>query len=122
SGGVTQRGRIAIPGTASLTIDRGRWRIEAGHRAGGAVPLAVVASGVLNDSAIGNSTLNGRLTVMPTDVAALVRLLRTSGVADIGDDVVSAGMLSAEFALHGRLTSPTVDGSIDARDLAGMQF
>ena len=121
-GGATGRGRLAIPGTTSLRIANGRWQIDGRHRAGDTVPVMLAASGALNDRAITGSTLTGRLDVAPTSIGALARLLRTTGVADVGDEVVSTGTLSAAFTLGGRISSPQIDGSIDARDLAGMQF
>ena len=120
-GGMTGKGRIAAPGDTRLRITDGQWRVEARHRAGGTVPLALVAGGVLNATAIGNSTLTGRLEVPETTVPQLVRFVRAAGIADVGDDVISEGTVSAAVMLSGRLSRPTIDGSIHALDLAGMQ-
>jgi translocation and assembly module TamA len=121
-GGGTRRGRIAIPGTTRLQLADGRWRVDARHRAGNTVPIALVAGGELNTTAVGSSTLAGRLDIADTNIPPLVRLLRTLGVADLDEDVVSGGTLSASVKLGGRIATPTVDAEVHALDLAGMQF
>src|SRR6185436_20093056 len=51
-GGTTGRARVAIPGDTRLQLADGRWRIDARHRAGDVVPLALVAAGELDEGAI----------------------------------------------------------------------
>src|SRR5205823_6551180 len=100
----------------------GRWRVESHVRAGNTVPLALVAGGVLNDKAIGNSTIAGTLDVDQTNIPPLLRMLRMVGLVDVADDLVSAGTVSAGVKLTGRLAAPTIDADVHALDLAGMQF
>ncbi|HYS26461.1 MAG TPA: hypothetical protein VEP46_12680, partial [Vicinamibacterales bacterium] len=121
-GGVTRRGRVAIPGTTRLQLADGRWRIDARHRAGNTVPIALVAGGTLNSADVGRSTLDGRLDISDTNIPPLLRLVRTLGIAEVDEDVVSGGTVSAAVKLGGRLASPTVDADIHGLDLAGMQF
>jgi outer membrane protein assembly factor BamA/autotransporter translocation and assembly factor TamB len=121
-GGSTGRGRLAIPGTTRIQLGDGRWRIDARHRAGGTVAVALVAGGEVNRADPGNSTLSGQLDVADTNVPPLLRLLRTLDVADIPEDVVSGGTLSASVKLEGRIAMPGIDAEIHALDLAGMQF
>jgi len=121
-GGVTRRGRVAIPGTTHLQVADGRWRVEARHRAGNTVPFVLVAGGTLNSTAVASSTLDGRLDISDTNIPPLLRLARTLGVAEVDADVVSGGIVSAAVKLGGRLASPTVDADIHGLDLAGMQF
>jgi outer membrane protein assembly factor BamA/autotransporter translocation and assembly factor TamB len=121
-GGATARGRVAIPGDARLQLAQGRWSIQARHRAGGTLPLVLMAGGQLNDEAIANSTLAGRLDVDWTNVPPLVRMLRTAGVLEMEDPLFSAGILSAAVKLGGRLSAPTIDADVHALDLASTQF
>jgi len=122
TGGATARGRISVPGDTRLQLANGRWDIDARHRVGGTIPVVLKAGGRLNDEAIANSTLTGRLDVDWTNVPPLVRMLRTAGVLEIEDPLVSAGILSAMVSLGGRLSAPTVDADVHAADLASMQF
>src|SRR5262249_29185962 len=121
-GGATQKGRIAIPGDTSVQLANGRWSIEARHRVGSTVPLVLTAGGELNEAAIGNSTLSGRLDVDWTNVPPAVRMLRAAGVIDVDDPLLSAGIVSATVKLGGRLSAPTIDADVEALDLASMQF
>ena len=121
-GGVTQRGRISVPGDTRVQLANGRWDIQARHRAGATLPVVLVAGGRLNEEAIGNSTLTGRLDVDWTNVPPLIRMLRTVGVVEIEDPLLSAGIVSAAVQLGGRLSAPTVDADVHALDLASMQF
>ena len=121
-GGVTRRGRVAIPGTTHLQLADGRWRIDARHRAGNTVPVALVAGGTLNSADVGRSTLDGRLDISNTNIPPLLRLVRTLGVAEVDEDVVSGGTVSAAVKLGGRIAAPTVDAELHGLDLAGMQF
>ena len=121
-GGATARGRLAIPGDTRLQLTPGRWNIQARHRAGGTLPVVLMAGGQLNDEAIANSTLTGRLDVDWTNVPPLVRMLRTAGVLETEDPLLSAGILSAAVQLNGRLSAPTIDADVHALDLASAQF
>jgi outer membrane protein assembly factor BamA/autotransporter translocation and assembly factor TamB len=121
-GGATQRGRISVPGDTRLQLANGRWDIQARHRAGATLPVVLVAGGRLNEDAIANSTLTGRLDIDWTNVPPLVRMLRTVGLVEIEDPLVSAGIVSAAVKLGGRLSAPTVDADVHALDLASMQF
>ena len=121
-GGATRRGRVAIPGTTHLQLADGRWHIDARHRAGNTVPVALVAGGTLNSTTPGNSTLAGTLDIANTNIPPLVRLVRTLGLAEIDEDVVSGGTVSAAVKLRGRLAAPTLEADVHGLDLAGMQF
>ena len=121
-GGVTQRGRISVPGDTRVQLATGRWDIQARHRAGATLPVVLAAGGGLNEQAIGNSTLAGRLDVDWTNIPPLVRMLRTVGVVEIEDPLLSAGIVSATVRLGGRLSAPSVDADVHALDLASTQF
>ena len=121
-GGTTGRARVAIPGDTRLQLADGRWRIDARHRAGDVVPLALVAAGELDEGAIPNSTIAGTLVVSETNVPALIRLLRLTGIAAAPEAVVTAGTLEASVALGGRLGTPEIAASIRGRGLAGSQL
>ncbi len=121
-GGVTRRGRIAIPGETRLQLADGRWRIDARHRAGGVVPITAAAVGRVDESAIANSTIAGRLDIGDTGVPALTRLLRVTGMAATSGDLMTAGTLQANVMLAGRVESPDIDAHVMARDLAGPQL
>jgi outer membrane protein assembly factor BamA/autotransporter translocation and assembly factor TamB len=121
-GGTTGRTRVAIPGDTRLQLADGRWRIDARHRAGDVVPLALVAAGELDEGAIANSTIAGTLAVSETDVPALIRLLRLTGIAAAPEAVVTAGTLEASVTLGGRLGTPEIAASIRGRSLAGSQL
>src|SRR5262245_13976366 len=122
TGGATARGRISVPGDTRLQLANGRWEVDARHRVGGTLPVVLKAGGRLNDEAIANSTLTGRLDVDWTNVPPLVRMLRTAGVVEVEDPLVSAGIVSAMVNLGGRLSAPTVDADVHALDLASMGF
>jgi hypothetical protein len=92
TGGVTQRGRISIPGDTRAQLANGHWDLRARHRAGGTLPIVLMAGGQLNDEVIGNSTVTGRLDVDWTNVPPLVRMLRTVGLVEIDDPLLSAGL------------------------------
>jgi len=117
-GGATARGRLAIPGDTRAQLTQGRWNIQARHRAGGTLPVVLTAGGQLNDEAIANSTLAGRLDVDWTNVTPLVRMLRTAGVLEMEDPLLSAGIVSAAVQLGGRVSAPTIDADVHALDLA----
>jgi outer membrane protein assembly factor BamA/autotransporter translocation and assembly factor TamB len=121
-GGATQRGRISVPGDTRLQLANGRWNIQARHRAGATLPVVLVAGGRLNEAAIANSTLTGQLDIDWTNVPPLVRMLRTVGVVEVEDPLLSAGIASAAVKLGGRLSAPTVDADLHALDVASMQF
>ena len=121
-GGATARGRLSIPGDTRLQLAQGRWNIQGRHRAGGTLPLVLMAGGQLNNEAIANSTLRGRVDVDWTNVPPLVRMLRTAGVLEMEDPILSAGILSAAVTLDGRLSAPTIDADVHALDLASPQF
>jgi len=121
-GGTTGRARVAIPGDTRLQLADGKWRIDARHRAGDVVPLALMAAGELDEGAIANSTIAGTLAVSETNVPALIRLLRLTGIAAAPDAVVTAGTLEASVTLGGRLGTPEIAASIRGRGLAGSQL
>src|SRR5512138_1404478 len=114
--GSTRRGRIAIPGDTRVQLTAGRWAIQARHRVGSAIPVVLAAGGQLREEAIGNSTLTGRLDIDWTNVPPAVRMLRTSGVLDTEDPLVSAGIVSASVRLGGRVSAPTIDADVQALD------
>jgi outer membrane protein assembly factor BamA/autotransporter translocation and assembly factor TamB len=121
-GGATAPGRLAIPGDTRFELKQGRWNIQARHRPGGTLPIVLAAGGELNEAAIANSTLVGRLEVDWTNVPPLVRMLRTAGVLELEDPLLSAGIVSATVKLGGRLAAPTIDADVHALDLASTQF
>ena len=121
-GGTTRRGRVAIPGETRLRLAGRRWRIEGHHRFGNATPVAIAAGGLLDERIIANSSIAGRMDVAETNVPPLLRLLGTIGLAQIADDIVSAGTASATVRLSGRLSAPEIDADITGQDLAGARF
>ena len=121
-GGATERGRISIPGDTRVQLANRRWDIQARHRVGGTLPIVLMAGGQLNDEVIGSSTVTGRLDVDWTNVPPLVRMLRTVGLVEIDDPLLSAGIVSVAVNLKGRLSAPMVDADVHALDLANMQF
>ena len=110
------------PGETRLQLADGRWRIESHHRAGNTVPIALVAGGALDDTTIGNSTVAGRLDVAEINVVLLLQLLRTVGIANVDEALVSAGTASATARLAGRVATPTIEADIHALGVAGMAF
>jgi len=121
-GGTTAHGRLAIPGDTRFEVSQGRWKIQSRHRAGGTLPIVLAAGGELNEDAVANSTLVGRLDVDWTNVPPLFRMLRTAGVLTVEDPLLSAGIVSGTVKLGGRLAAPTIDADVHALDLASMQF
>ena len=121
-GGETARGRLAVPGDTRLQLTQGRWNIQAHHRVGGTLPVVLMAGGQLNDEAIANSTLSGQLDVDWTNVPPLVRMLRTAGMVEVEDPLLSAGIVSAVVKLGGRLSATTIDADVHALDLASTQL
>ena len=107
-GGVTGRGRVSIPGDTRLQVSGGRWRIDAHHRVGDTVPIALVAGGMLNNAEIGNSTVAGTARINGVTLPSLLRLLRTLGIADIDAATVSSDAISAVLTLSGRVAAPLV--------------
>ena len=115
-------GRIAIAGDASIELNDRIWRLAGRQVVGGVVPTTVKLGGRLADGTGAGDFANGAIRIGATEVPALARLLRTTGLADVPEDAVETGTLEGEFRLVGRTADLRVDGRASVRDLRGSQI
>jgi outer membrane protein assembly factor BamA/autotransporter translocation and assembly factor TamB len=111
------RGRIPVPGAATLSISEGRWRLDAAHEVAGA-PLRARLSGVLDPARFEASTLGGDVTVDETRLAPLLEALRRAGIVDVAGHSVGGGLLRADARLGGTFARPRVRIVAAAREVS----
>ncbi|MBI4885495.1 MAG: translocation/assembly module TamB domain-containing protein [Acidobacteria bacterium] len=100
--GRNARGRLALSGDAAVALNEGRWRLDGHQVVGGVAKVTVALSGTLDH------VIDGTAHVDETDLPDLVRVLRTTGIADAGD-VLERGSLEADVRVAGRVEDPTVE-------------
>jgi len=119
--GRNARGRVAIGGTLSIELNNRVWRLEGQQLLGGVVPAALRLGGRLADGTSSDDVVNGVIRIGDSDLAALASVLRTTGLADVPPDAVTAGTLAGEIRLIGTIADPRADGRTSIRGFSGSQ-
>jgi outer membrane protein assembly factor BamA/autotransporter translocation and assembly factor TamB len=114
----TARGRLALAGDAELRVRPAGWQLDARQRVGG---VANVALALRSNTPLGAAPAEAPLAgtaSLETDLPALIDLLRTTGLADLDDGVVTAGRLDVDLRLAGTLADPALEGRALVQGLA----
>jgi outer membrane protein assembly factor BamA/autotransporter translocation and assembly factor TamB len=120
--GPNARGRIALDGTAELQLGDEGWQLHARQRVGGVAPVTLaLRSGARPGTAPAETAIEGTVRLADTDLPALVRMLRATGLAETDEDLVTAGRLDADLRIAGTLADPAVDGSASIEEFAAPQ-
>ena len=116
--GQNARGRVAVAGQANVAIGEQGWSLDGRHVIGGVLPLTIALQG---RQPTADGAIDGRVQVGDTDLPALIGMLQTTGVADVGEGAVTAGTLDADVRLAGSLADPAIDGRASVRRAEGSQ-
>ena len=120
--GANGRGRIALDGDAALQFGDGGWQLNAKQRVGGMAPVTLaLRSDAPPGTAAADTAIEGTARLDDTDLPALVRLLRATGLAEMDEDLVTSGRLNADIRIAGTLADPALDGGASVEALAAPQ-
>ena len=124
AGSRNSRGRLAVPGETSLTLDDARWEIAARHVVAGVAPVELDARGRLRAGQLLSDAVmdGGAIALGGTELEAIVTALRDVGLASVDPGLVTAGRVEAMLELGGRLVDPEASGSALVTNLAGEGF
>jgi outer membrane protein assembly factor BamA len=120
--GPNARGRLAIGGDAELQLDSDGWQLYARQRVGQVAPVTLaLRSNAPLGAAPADTAIDGDVRLAGTDLPALIRVLRATGVADVDEGLVAAGQLDADLRFGGTLADPGIEGHASVQGLAAPQ-
>lgn len=120
--GPNARGRLAIGGDAELQLDGDGWQLYARQRVGQVAPVTLaLRSNAPLGAAPADTAIDGEVRLAGTDLPALIRVLRATGVADVDEGLVAAGQLDADLRVGGMLADPGIEGRASVQGLAAPQ-
>ena len=119
------QGRVAAPGSSTLQLRDGTWRLDGRHTVGGVAPVTLALGGRVPDGPDGQpgreGTVQGTVQLGDTDVPALLDVLRLTGIADIAPEALTSGTLAADVRVSGALSNPAIEAQARGRDVSGQQ-
>ncbi|MBI3050401.1 MAG: translocation/assembly module TamB domain-containing protein [Acidobacteria bacterium] len=120
--GRNARGRLALDGDLELRMRGRAWQLTGRQEVGAVAPVTIaLRSRGAPGATLPEVPIDGTVRLAPTDLPALVGVLRATGLADLEADVVTAGQLDADLRLGGSLGNPSVEGVASIDGLAAAQ-
>jgi outer membrane protein assembly factor BamA/autotransporter translocation and assembly factor TamB len=109
-------GRIAVSGNTFVALEDGQWRMDGRHVVGGIAPITLNLRGDVENA------IAGTVQIAETDLPGLIKVLRSTGVADVGDEAIGAGVLQGDVNVSGTLQNPGLDGHAVVRGMKTTQL